>query len=64
MVNNAEIEDNGNNLTVSTYVEQEATREKIDIKTLHTDIKEVVVQGVSLRNEIDKIITEIEGDNL
>ena len=31
LVNNAEIEENGYNLTVSTYVEQEDTREKIDI---------------------------------
>lgn len=64
LVDNAEIEENGYNLTVSTYVEQEDTREKIDIKTLHSDVKEVVAQGVSLRDEIDRMITEIEGDNL
>lgn len=64
LVNNAEIAENDYNLTVSTYIEQEDTREKIEIKTLHSDIKEVVAQGVSLRDEIDKIIAEIEGDNL
>ncbi len=34
------------------------------INQTHSDVKEVVKQGVSLRDETDKIITEIEGDNL
>ena len=48
------------NLSVSTYVDQEDTREKIDIKKLNADIKEIVAREQILRDEIDKIIAEIE----
>lgn len=56
-----EIEENKYNLSVSTYVEQEDTREKIDIVKLNEQIKEIVTREQILRNEIDKIIAEIEG---
>ena len=49
------------NLSVSTYVEQEDTREKIDIVKLNAEIKEIVAREQILRNEIDQIIAEIEG---
>lgn len=49
------------NLSVSTYVEQEDTREKIDIVKLNAEIKEIVAREQVLRDEIDKIIAEIEG---
>lgn len=49
------------NLSVSTYVEQEDTREKIDIVKLNAEIKEIVAHEQVLRNEIDQIIAEIEG---
>lgn len=49
------------NLSVSTYVEQEDTREKIDIVKLNAEIKEIVAREQVLRNEIDQIIAEIEG---
>ena len=49
------------NLSVSTYVEQEDTREKIDIKVLNEDISKIVEKENKLRAEIDKIIAEIEG---
>ena len=49
-----------NNLTVSTYVEAEDTREIIDIKVLNEEIKEIVVREEKLRAEIDTIIAEIE----
>ena len=55
-----EIESNDYNLSVSTYVEQEDTREKIDIKKLNEEIKEIVSKEQVLRDEIDKIIAEIE----
>lgn len=48
------------NLSVSTYVEQEDTREKIDIAKLNAEIKEIVAREQVLRDEIDKIIAEIE----
>lgn len=49
------------NLSVSTYVEQKDTREKIDIEKLNAEIKNIVAREKVLRDEIDKIISEIEG---
>ena len=49
------------NLSVSTYVEQEDTREVIDIKELNAQIAQIVARENILRVEIDKIIKEIEG---
>lgn len=56
-----EIKDNDFNLSVSTYVEQEDTREKVDIKELNKRIAEIVAREDELRKEIDKIIADIEG---
>ncbi len=55
-----EITENDYNLSVSTYVEAEDTREKIDIVKLNAKIKEIVARERVLRDEIDKIIAEIE----
>ena len=55
-----EIKENDYNLSVSTYVEAEDTREKIDIVKLNAEIKEIVAREQVLRDEIDKIIAEIE----
>ena len=49
------------NLSVSTYVEKEDTREKVDIVKLNSEIKEIVAREQALREVIDKIISEIEG---
>ena len=57
-----EIKENDFNLSVSTYVEQEDTREVIDIKKLNTEIAEIVKREEVLRAEIEKIIMEIEGE--
>ena len=56
-----EIVENGYNLSVSTYVEAEDIREKIDIVKLNAEIKEIVAREQVLRDEIDKIIADIEG---
>ena len=48
------------NLSVSTYVEAEDTREKIDIVKLNEEIAQIVAREQVLRDEIDKIIAEIE----
>lgn len=48
------------NLSVSTYVEQEDTREKVDIVKLNAELAEIVERENVLRAEIDKIIKEIE----
>ncbi|MCD8373944.1 MAG: type I restriction-modification system subunit M [Oscillospiraceae bacterium] len=55
-----EIKANDYNLSVSTYVEQEDTREKIDIVKLNAEIDEIVAREQVLRDEIAKIIAEIE----
>lgn len=62
LVSNDEVgnEQNNYNLSVSTYVEQEDTREKIDIVKLNAEIEEIVAREQKLREEIAKIIAEIE----
>ena len=56
-----EIVENDYNLSVSTYVEAEDTREKIDIVQLNAEIAQIVAREDALRAEIDKIIGEIGG---
>lgn len=55
-----EIKEQEYNLSISTYVEQEDTREVIDIGKLNAELKEIVAREQVLRDEIDKIIAEIE----
>lgn len=57
-----EIREQDYNLSVSTYVEAEDTREKIDIVALNAEIQQIVAREDALRTEIDKIIAEIEVD--
>ena len=61
LVQNSEIAENDYNLSVSTYIEKEDTRQAIDIKALNKEIAEIVAREQVLRDEIDKIIAEIEG---
>ena len=58
-----EIKESEYNLSVSTYVEVEDRKEKIDIVKLNNEIKGIVAREQILRDEIDKIIAEIEVDN-
>ncbi len=60
LVSYDEVKDQNYNLSVSTYVEAEDKREKIDIKKLNAEIKTIVAREQVLRDEIDKIIAEIE----
>lgn len=60
LVDNSEIAEREYNLSVSSYVEQEDTREVIDIKALNKEIAEIVAREQVLREQIDKIIAEIE----
>lgn len=60
LVPNSEIAEQDYNLSVSTYVEQEDTREVIDIEELNARIKEIVARENVLREEIDKIINDLE----
>lgn len=55
-----EIKESDYNLSVSTYVETQDTREKVDIVKLNAEIEEIVAREQVLRDEIVKIIAEIE----
>ena len=61
LVANDVVAENDYNLSVSTYVEQEDTREQVDIVKLNEEIAQIVARENVLRAEIDKIIAEIEG---
>ncbi len=54
------IAENDYNLSVSSYVEAEDTREKIDITVLNAELKTTVAKIDQLRSDIDTIVAEIE----
>jgi type I restriction enzyme M protein len=56
----AEIAANDYNLSVSSYVEAEDTREITDITMLNAELKTTVAKIDRLRGEIDSIVAEIE----
>jgi type I restriction enzyme M protein len=56
----AEIAANDYNLSVSSYVETEDTREITDITALNAELKTTVAKIDRLRGEIDSIVAEIE----
>lgn len=60
LVPNSEIAEQEYNLSVSTYVEQEDTREVIDIAVLNAEIEKIVAREDVLRKEIAQIVAEIE----
>jgi type I restriction enzyme M protein len=62
LVNNTDVAANDYNLSVTSYVEQEDTREIIDITALNAEIAEIVERQNQLREEIDAIVAELEGD--
>lgn len=62
VVSHEKIVENDYNLSVSTYVEKEDTREKIDIVQLNKEIAETVKNIDRLRAEIDKIVEELSHD--
>ncbi|MCG7536110.1 type I restriction-modification system subunit M [Pseudoalteromonas sp. OOF1S-7] len=51
---------NSYNLSVSSYVEAEDTREVIDITELNAELKTTVAKIDALRSEIDAIVAEVE----
>jgi type I restriction enzyme M protein len=61
LVPNGDIAAQNYNLSVTTYVEQEDTREVIDITVLNAEIERIVARTDVLRREISAIIAEIEG---
>ena len=52
------------NLSVSSYVEPEDTREKVDIAELNNRIAGIVERQQQLRASIDAIVAELEADHL
>lgn len=56
----SEIEENDYNLSVSTYVEKEDTREVIDITVLNQELEETVKKIDALRSSINEIVKELE----
>lgn len=61
-VDTSEIKENDYNLSVSSYVEKEDTREVIDVKVLNQEIAETVKKIDALRQSIDDIVKELESD--
>lgn len=55
-----DIASNDYNLSVSSYVEAEDTRPKVDIRKLNDDIRLIVDKQSELRTEIDKIVTQLD----
>lgn len=60
LVSNDDIVSNDANLSVSSYVEKEDTREKIDIDELNARIKQIVAREDELRKQIDAIVADLE----
>lgn len=62
-VNYEVIAANNYNLSVSSYVEAQDTREVIDIVKLNAELEDTVANINRLRVEIDAVVAEIEGVN-
>lgn len=61
-VSNDDVLANDANLSVSSYVEKEDTREEIDIRALNAEIARIVAREHELRQQIDAIVADLEGD--
>ena len=62
LVDNSEIAKNDYNIAVSSYVEQEDTREVINITELNKKIAWIVSRENKLRKSIDEIVADLEGE--
>lgn len=62
LVGNDAIADNGYNIAVSSYVEAENTQQTVDITALNSKIAGIVERQARLREEIDRIVRDLEGD--
>jgi len=59
LVDNQKIGENDYNIAVSSYVEQEDTREVIDITQLNAEISQIVARQSELRTAIDEIVADL-----
>ncbi|WP_415751478.1 type I restriction-modification system subunit M [Helicobacter pylori] len=60
LANIEKIQENDYNLSVNRYVDQEDTKEIIDIKALNSEISQIVKKQSALRNSLESIIKELE----
>jgi type I restriction enzyme M protein len=61
LVPNADIVANDYNIAVSSYIQQEDTREAVDIQELNAKIAQIVKREDELRKAIDEIVNDLEG---
>jgi len=61
LVDNQKIGENDYNIAVSSYVEQEDTREAVNITELNAETTRIVARQTELRTAIDAIVADIEG---
>jgi type I restriction enzyme M protein len=61
LVSNEDIAANDYNIAVSSYVEQEDTRETVNITELNAEIARIVARQQELRTSIDEIVADLEG---
>ena len=59
LVKNDDILANDANLSVSSYVEQEDTREVIDIEAVNASLQLLIAEGNELNKKIDEIVKEL-----
>lgn len=62
LVDNADIAGNGYNISVSSWVEQADTRQAVDITALNAEIARIVARQTELRQQIDEIVADLEGE--
>ena len=62
LVKNDDILENDCNLSVSSYVEQEDTREVIDIKAVNAKLESLIAEGNELNQKIEAIIKELDNE--
>jgi len=62
LVPNEDLAKNDYNLSVSSYVTKEDTREVIDIAELNKEIENIVSRQSELRTQIDAIVKDLEGN--
>ena len=62
LMDNGDIAANRYNIAVSSYVEQADTREATDIKALNAEISRIVARQMELREQIDLIVADLEGE--
>lgn len=59
LVPNSQIGEDGYNIAISTYIQQERTDEDIDIRALNQQITDIVEQEQDLRRQIGNLITQL-----